>query len=892
MDDREEQQEPRLSWTVRFKAWLSKLFSGKEYHFYGYLPSRPGLLLRFTLDPFFSRVKLNQRQAARLQELGKQGAVVYALKYRSHLDFLFFNRRYRESKIPQPEVAFNLNLWVWQPLSHLIQIISAALNYFTKRHAWPNPYRDGYFKWILQQRMSALLFLVDQVSFRQRFFKPKEDPLRHLLEVQNELSFPIFLVPQMILYGREPSRGSKGLWQIFFGDSENPGKLRKLGLFFLRARKAVVEVADPLNLQEVLADPANQDLSLTEIAQGLRRELIDRIDRKRRVITGPVIRSSEELMELTLTDPCLNKFMEHMAEVENKKLSKIKKTARSYFREIASDYNLFYIHLMDRMLTWVWQNIFDGISLDPESLEKIREISQHGTLVYVPCHKSHADYLILNHLLYQNNIHPPRIAAGKNLAFWPMGTIFRKSGAFFIRRRFHGAKLYAMVINTYLKTLIKEGYNLEFFIEGGRSRTGKLVLPQLGLLNMILQASQAGVTQDLIFLPTFIGYDQVIEEKAYLKELSGSQKKTESVRQLLGIGKLLKKRYGRVYIQFSQPLSFKDYLAQRQLSDRLLTDEERRVISRDLAFTIIQSINRISVVTPFSLVCAALLTYPRKGVYRRELLRIIEVFHDYLVDHGVPLAETLSNLPQAIEDTLTLCESRKLISPIEKEEEVADELGLGGYSIDENKRPLLEYYKNNIIHFFLPASLVAMSILGAQGFEFSRDQVMADYRFLMDFFKYEFVYDGDNPEAEVDRLLAYFSQRGVIASIPEENSTYTMSAPGLKELAYFANLLHNYLESYWIVLRSIKYLKKRPRNEREFLKRIHSIGTKLSKVGEVERAEALSDVNFRNSLKLFGEKGVILKKTREGKKLPTFSRPEDEDAKEYYGRQLARFLKR
>jgi glycerol-3-phosphate O-acyltransferase len=139
------------------------------------------------------------------------------------------------------------------------------------------------------------------------------------------------------------------------------------------------------------------------------------------------------------------------------------------------------------------------------------------------------------------------VAAGKNLAFWPVGTIFRKLGAFFIRRRFHGAKLYAEVFATYLKTLIKEGYNIEFFIEGGRSRTGKLVLPQLGLLNMIVRAYQEGVTPDLIFVPSFIGYDQVMEEKAYLTELKGSQKKAESWRQLFHLRKLLKKRYGRVY---------------------------------------------------------------------------------------------------------------------------------------------------------------------------------------------------------------------------------------------------------------------------------------------------------------------------------------------------------
>ncbi len=871
--------------------WFVKIFSGRDYHYHGYLPSRPNFLLRHTLDRFFARVSVSPRRLLELRQLAEKGNVVYALKYRSHLDFLFFNRRYRETGAPPPEFAFDLNLWMWQPFSHLIQIISASINYFTKKRHWPNPYEDGYFRWILGKRSAGLLFLVDEVGFRQRFYQPKEDPIRHLLEIQKEQTLPIFLVPQMIME-KDPPREGKGLLQLFFGDSENPGRLRKLALFFFRSSKAVVESAEPLNLLEVISDPANEKYLLEEIAQNVRRELISRIDRSRRVITGPVIKSMEEFMELTLTDPALNGFMEHMAEVENQKIAKIKKKAQSYFLEIASDYNALLVQLADKTLHWVWQNIFEGISLDEAEIERIRQASLHGTLIYVPCHKSHIDYLMLSYIIYRNNLHPPRIAAGKNLAFWPLGTIFRKLGAFFIRRRFHGAKLYAEVFATYLKTLIKEGFNIEFFIEGGRSRTGKLVLPQLGLLNMILRAYQEGVTPDLIFVPSFIGYDQVMEEKAYLTELKGTQKKDESWRQLFHIRKLLKKRYGRVYLSFSEPIYFSEYLRRHHLDYHQLSEEERRTIGRDLAFTIIQNINDISVVTPFALVCAALLTYPRKGVYRQELLEIINVFYDYLVERQAHLAETLTYLPQAVEEALNQCSTRKLITPIEKEEELADELGLGAYSIDESKRLVLEYYKDNIIHFFIPVSLVAMSILATQGVEFTGNQILEDYRFLKDLFKYEFIYDELGSEANIERILRYFSNRGVIGSIDRDADTYLLSASGLKELSYFANLLQNYLESYWIALRSIKYLKKRPRNERDFLKRVQSIGTKLHKVGEVERAEALSDANFRNALKFFGEKGVILKKINIGKQPTTFSRPEDEDARELYGQQLARFMRR
>jgi glycerol-3-phosphate O-acyltransferase len=869
----------------RITGWLG----GHGYHYAGFLPRRPGFLLRWTLDPFFSRVTVHPRQRERLQELARQGALVYALKYRSHLDFLFFNRRYQDLGIVAPEVAFDLNLWMWQPFSHLIQIISATLDYFTRRRSWPNPFQDGYFHRMLGEKRGSLMFLVDQVSFRQRFLKPREDPIRHLLEIQAGLDFPIFLIPQMIIYEKDPGREDKGIFPMLFGDSENPGRLRKLVLCFFKSKKAVVEMGEPLNLQEVLAS-VPQAGPLTPMAQQIRRELIQRIDLQRRIITGPVIKSREEFLELTLTDPGLSSFMEHLAETEKKKIYKIKNTAQGYFWEISADFSVFYLYLFDRLLSWMWQGLFEDIVFDEAGFEKVREAGQRGNLIFVPCHKSHIDYLMLNHLIYRHHLHPPRIAAGKNLAFWPLGHFFRKSGVFFIRRRFLGSKLYLEVLYAYLKTLIKSGYSLEFFIEGGRSRTGKLVLPKLGLLNMILKTYYDQATPDLIFVPTFIGYDQVLEEKAYLKELEGTKKEDETVGQLVKARKFLKKRYGRAYIQFSEPISLKDYLAQAPQSPD--TAAAIRQSSTDLGYRIIQAINRISTVTTFALVCAALLTYPRKGVYRRELLQIIQVLHDYLQNQKAPRADSLDHLPLAVEDTLKLCGARKLITPIEKEEGLTDELGLGGYSIDETKRPLLEYYKNNIIHFFLPASLVSMAILARQGFEFGRDEILADFNFLTDFFKNEFFFSDQPPEQQVEETLDYFTSRGVVVGLDREKARYTLSASGLKELAYFANLLYNYLESYWIVFRSIKYLQKKPRSEKEFLKRIQSIGHKLHKLGEVERAEALSESTFQNALKLFGEKGIVVKKAPEGKGATTFSRPTDEDAKEFYGRQLARFLRR
>ncbi len=430
-----ETDKPR-GWLNRILHRLTGWLGGQQFHYAGYLPSRPGWLLRYTLDPFFAKVTVKARLLDRVQELSRQGVVVYALKYRSTLDFLFFNRRYQQLDIPTPEVAFDLNLWMFQPLSHLVQIISAAVNYFTRKRSWFNPFQDGYFLRILKEKRSALLFLVDQVGFRHRFLKPREDPLRHLLEIQEQVDFPIFLVPQLILYSQEPAREDKGLLDLFFGDRENPGRLRKLALCLWKSKKAVVEVAEPVNLQEYLAGAPGQAPELR--ALNLRRELIHRLDQKQRMVTGPVIKSREEIMELTLTDPGLTQFMEHLAETEKKKLSKIKKTAQDYFWEMAADWNLIIVPIMNRAVRWLTRSLFEDVFFDLEGFEKVREAGQRGNLIFIPCHKSHIDYLLLNNLLYQHYLHPPRIAAGKNLAFWPLGFIFRGAGAFFIRRRFLG----------------------------------------------------------------------------------------------------------------------------------------------------------------------------------------------------------------------------------------------------------------------------------------------------------------------------------------------------------------------------------------------------------------------------------------------------------------------
>ncbi len=177
--------------------------------------------------------------------------------------------------------------------------------------------------------------------------------------------------------------------------------------------------------------------------------------------------------------------------------------------------------------------MFSAVEVDEPGLERLREHAKEGTLVLLPSHKSHMDYLVLAWVLYRHKLPLPLVAAGDNLNFFPVGPIFRRAGAFFIRRSFSGDRLYAAVVDAYVRRLIKDGSPLEFFLEGGRSRTGKLLSPKLGLLSIVVDAALGVPTRTTWFCPVSIGYERFVEEKAFVRE---SQRRREDARERAGPG--------------------------------------------------------------------------------------------------------------------------------------------------------------------------------------------------------------------------------------------------------------------------------------------------------------------------------------------------------------------
>lgn len=861
---------------------------------FGYsVETKPRFPLLGFLDPVVSKIPVPADQQKELEELSKRGTVIYALKYRSQLDFLFLGLRLYQLGLPTPTFLFDVHPYAWQPKWYSLKLLVYHFIHLIRNGSLPDPYAGGYYADKVRSEEPGLLYLLGEKGYYRRTVLVGNDTIEHLVDIQRTTDRPVFIVPLVLLYTRNPGRPRRGMLEIFLGPREQPGFVRKLFSLLVGYSHPALEMGEPVNLQEVLPELSENTSERRKQIFQIRRTLIESVDELRQAIIGPTLKSKLELKEIILNNPRLESFMARRAKSSKKQVWQVRKEADGYLDEIAASYNYTLIEMAEQVLTWIWGTLFDGIEVDDESLQKVKKAARQNTLVYIPCHKSHTDYLLLSYILFKNNLYTPFIAAGKNLAFWPLGALFRGCGAFFIRRSFKGMKFYAEVFSLYVKTMVQLGYNIEFFIEGGRSRTGKMVLPKLGLLALLIQAVEEGYRDDLVFVPTSICYDRIPEEESYIKEVTGGSKVDENIGQLVQARRILKKRYGRVYVQFGEPLSLREYLERHHGGLAKLTSKQRHAMYRDFGYRVINSINESSLVSPHALVASALLATSRHGISLAEFHNVCRIFHDFLVARDIRLSKTLRNYDTTIEETLRDLERSKLIAKLKDED---DDLEEEVFTIEDNKRLALEYYKNNLIHFLLPAAFVSTSILAQQTFRFSMEQVLEDVAFLKDFFKFEFVYDNElGNDRLVREVLDAFVELEWLHPMGEGDQPYILAHKGLRAAHTFHSLLRNYLEGYWLVLRAFRYLQKRPYTEKDFTKKILTMGQKALKTDLIERSESISKIMFGNALKYYVEKGLIEKKADAEKK----GGEDDEFLRDignrpliqHYSRQISRLLR-
>jgi glycerol-3-phosphate O-acyltransferase len=836
--------------------WKNRLLDGTHNHYGCYLPDSLGKVASLLLRLFYSGIKTDKEQTAVLRQINDDAIIVYATKFKSYFEYLFYYIRYQKNNLPYPQVGFDYQVYFWQPFSRLIKICFAHIDFLLHRHKFPSPYRSGFIGQTLLKNKAGMLFLVGKKGFYRRFVKAETDPIQYLIELQKTTERPIYIVPQLMFFSKNPHRSIPSLTDIFFGPEDNPGRIRRLFTLFKNPGKVFVEVSEPVNLQQYLDNESIRSQPIEYQSLMLRRNLLVQLNRHRQSITGPMLKTNLELKESILTSQRFQDFMDTYSKNRNIPIHEVRKKADAYIEEIAAGYNPAYIKFFSAIVGWILRSMFDGVSVNNNALGKVKRLALKGPLVLIPCHKSHIDYLILSYLLYHNNMPVPLVAAGKNLSFWPMGPLFRSGGAFFIRRSFRGAVLYSKVFAEYIHKLLEEGFNIEQFIEGGRSRTGKLLMPKLGLLSIILNAFKNGACEDMIIVPIYIGYDRVLEEKSYLQELEGGKKEPETLKGVIKARKFLARRYGKIYIQFSDPLSMNELLDNLGTPLNQMKPKEQNALCRNLGYRIINAINQSAVVTAYGLTASAILNCARERFSYDQIMSIVETYIKHLGNQGAKLADTLIlDQVYAVEQALDAFVQRKFIEPVSKDKSIPHHDR--NYLVNAAKRPSLEYYKNNCIAFFIPAAFTALSILEKDAFQFSAADLHADYRFLQNLFKFEFAYDIDqSPEFKVRKIIKAFIDDAILMPHQTIPDTYNVTSSGFRKLRLFSVFLKTYFESYWIVLSFLQSTSKNSIKAKDRLKKILSNGNRMYKRHEIVLPEALSKVSFQNAVDYFASKGV------------------------------------
>lgn len=519
------------------------------------------------------KIQLNHNRLTKLHRLNEQGIVVYSVKYKNLFEFLYLNWALKEKGFPYPEIGMDMGFVSLLPLKQVVRIAAGQLLHFVRHLGFKDPYHSGYLTKELSNGRTGFLYLVESDAFFQRVVKSKPDPLQMLIDLQKKSERPIFFVAHTVVFSSQPIRSTPTLLDIFLGSNEKPGRLRRLVALIQRPEKISVEFSDPVNLKTFLADFAINELETQFQVPLLRNHLVDLLNLQKRSVTGPVLKTRGELFEDILTDKTLQEFMQSYSKSKGDSLAKTKKRATDYFKEIAANYNLTTIYTFEKILTWTFNNIFDGLVIDQDGLDRIKEASQKAPLVLVPCHKSHLDYLLLSYLMFKKSMPCPHIAAGKNLSFWPLGPIFRGGGAFFLRRTFKGAVLYSKIFSAYIEKLLFEGFNLEFFIEGGDHARENFYHPSSAFFRSLSGLSKTEHAGTCFLFPFMWGMTGSLRRTLISMKLRGERKTLKAFSSSYGHVNFLKKNMEKSILILISPFPFNSILTRQTLHQEILMNQ-------------------------------------------------------------------------------------------------------------------------------------------------------------------------------------------------------------------------------------------------------------------------------------------------------------------------------
>ena len=837
-------------------------------------------LFRSFADRYFKHFALADDVVERLKTLEARGSVVYVMRYSSRLDYFLFNTLFLRHGLRLSGFANAIHFYYYRPILQLLKI-GARLE-----RARPREVEHAEDREIVREHVRAgrsiFLFLRTQrlrTFLRRRKRGQRSDELdligeavRSILEspdtgrgegTGHDPATEVFVVPLAIFWRKGPRTQNRFL-NVDYGSLTRPSDFAKVARFLLTYRSLAVKVGEAVDVS--LYARAQPGESWQRIARKIRRAVLIHLYREEKVVEGPALRPRWSVLREVLADPGVRKAMSVRASGDGGSPEKAEREVEKFFREISANMSSGWLALGAAVTTGIMKRIFSSIEV--HRLAEITEDAKRHPIVLVPSHRSYFDFLILSCLFYQNYLVPPHIAARENMAFGPFGFLFRRMGAFFLRKSFDDP-LYKEVFRAYVAYLVNEGFTQEFFIEGGRSRTGKTLAPRLGMLSWDVDAFLESERRDLFFVPIAISYERLVEESGMIEELAGGEKTEESVLGLLRARKYLQRRFGSAHVSFGEPISLagalgnqRDRFAALQRGEisepelRAVLEEHKREFVSGLGHSLVERIGWAMVANATSVAATVLLGGVHRGVLRDDLVQGMQDVAKLLRLQGVRLTPAFErDLPDLRESIAFLERSDLVHSRLDQRGEILH--------FEESRRRALDIYRNSIAHFLVIPSILSRALLA--GLE--RDQVHRELETWVDVFYREYYASRELYLTRGEAILEHFESEGWIDL---EADRFAVTDEGSRPLALLAEQTRGVVECYDALVRVV--LLWIPSAEdgvlrSGLLRETNAAFESAQLLGRARRAEALSDTTLDNALAWLVDRRILSAETiRTGKR--------------------------
>ena len=493
---------------------------------------------------------------------------------------------------------------------------------------------------------------------------------------------------------------------LALGDPRDPNLIRQRWVRTFAADRVRIVQGEPANktvLETQWTDSGGRGPAEgTTLAEFVSLKAWLALERAERALRGTRYKVPKFLGETLFRSRGFQQGVKRLADEEGVPVETMRKRTAGYLKEIAATHSPFFIDAATGLMRWIISLGYQHIDYSSDRLKELYALGQDHSLVFLPAHKSNADHLVLQYALFENDFPPNHTAGGKNMDFMPVGPVLRRPGIFFIRREFKENEPYKFVLRQYIDYLVEKRFPLEWYIEGGRSRTGKLRPPRFGMLSYVVDAYMRDLVDDVILIPISIAYDQISDVAAHAAEQQGQKKEEESATWLVQTLRNVRRKYGLVYLRFGETIS----LAETVEQGIDLAAEDGRLVVPKIAFEVSKRINDATPITPVSLVTLALLSRGGGGLTVTETIAVLEPYLAYVKQRELPTAAPLSLDNEA--------EARVALESLVDSDVVSRIDGPGDqvYVVEKDQHLAAAYYRNTIIHFFVNAAIVEVSVAG------------------------------------------------------------------------------------------------------------------------------------------------------------------------------------